>query len=139
MGAQEDAEERATQLEREAEDAISGEVRLEDGIRLASEALSIRQAFQGEDHPDLIWPLSLWIEAVRYLPGVRHAREAARLGERRLALRKVALAGAPEELASSVRELIDLYTFENEPLDPSRAEELRRELAGGADGAGQEG
>src|SRR6266481_3929567 len=61
-------------------------------------------------------------------------------GEPRLALRRVALAGAPDELACSVRELMDLYTFENDSLDPRRADELRCELAARADtgGAGQE-
>ena len=136
----EKAEERAERLEREADDAIAGRVCLKDGIRLASEALAIRQAFQGEEHRDLIWPLSLWIEALRCLPGARNAMEAARLGERRLALRKVALAGAPDELACSVRELMDLYTFENDSLDPRRVDELRSELAALPDtgGAGQE-
>ena len=134
MGVQEDAEERATRLEREAEDAIAGRFCLEDGIRLASEALAIRQAFQGEEHRDLIWPLSLWIEALRCLPGARNAMEAARLGERRLALRKVALAGAPDELGFSVRELMDLYTFKNEPLDPRRVEELAGNWPGGRTG-----
>jgi hypothetical protein len=139
MGATEDAEERAKRLEREAEDAIAGRFCLEDGIRLAGEALATRQAVQGEGHQDLIWPLSLWIEALRCLPGARNAMEAARLGERRLVLRRVALAGAPDELACSVRELMDLYTFENEPLDPRRVEQLRGELAGRTDGAGQGG
>ena len=139
MGATEDAEERAAGLEREAEDAIAGS-RLEDGIRLAGEALATRQAFQGEGHRDLIWPLSLWIEALRWMHHADSALEAARLGERRLALRRVALAGAPDELACSVRELMDLYTFENDSLDPRRADELRCELAARADtgGAGQE-
>jgi hypothetical protein len=61
------------------------------------------------------------------------------LGERRLALRRVALAGGLDELACSVRELMDLYTFEYDSLDPRRADELRRELAARPDtgGAGQ--
>src|SRR6266446_4508796 len=62
----EKAEKRAERLEREAEDAIADGFRLEDGIRLAGEALATRQAFQGEGHRDLIWPLSLWIEALRW-------------------------------------------------------------------------
>ncbi len=112
----EKAEKRAERLEREAEDAIA------DGFR------------------DLIWPLLLWIEALRWMHHADSALEAARLGERRLALRRVALAGAPDELACSVRELMDLYTFENDSLDPRRADELRCELAARADtgGAGQE-
>lgn len=139
MGDQEDAEERATRMERDAETAIAGRVYLRDGIRLAGEALAIRIAFQGEEHRDLIWPLSLWIEALRCLCTVGDALEAVRLGEQRLALRKVALAGAPDELAFSIRELMDLYIFKNEPLNPPRVEELRAELTGLTNGAGQEG
>src|SRR5262249_61197727 len=117
-----------------------GEGRREQGIRLAREALAIRQAFQGEGHRDLIWPLSLCIEVLRRNPD--SALEAARLGERRLALRRAALAGAPDEIACSLRELMDLYVFEGRVLlDVRRVDELRRELAalpetGGA--AGQE-
>jgi hypothetical protein len=138
MEAKEEAE-RAERLEREARDAIA-EGRQENGIRLAREALAIRQAIQGEGHRDLIWPLSLCIEVLRRDPDT--ALEAARLGERRLALRRVALVGAPDELACSLRELIYLYRFEGQVLlDARRVEELRRELAalpetGGA--AGQE-
>jgi hypothetical protein len=138
MGAKEEAEERAERLEREARDAIA-EGRKEHGIGLAREALAIRQAFQVEGHRDLIWPLSLCISA---LGDPDSALEAARLGERRLVLRRVALADAPDELACSLRGLIDLYRLEGqELLDARRVEELRRELAaltetGGA--AGQE-
>jgi hypothetical protein len=138
MGATEDAEERAERLEREAEDTIAGGFRLEDGIRLAGEALATRQAFQGDGHRDLIWPLSLWIDALGWMLDADSAMEAARLGERRLALRRVALADAPDELARSVRELMDLY--KNNSLDPRRVDELRRELASQPDTgeAGQE-
>ena len=135
MGATEDAEERAERLEREAEDAI-GRFRLEDGIRLAGEGLATRQAVQSEGHRDLIWPLSLWIEALSWMLDADSAMEAARLGERRLALRRVALAGAPDELARSVRELMDLY--KNNSLDPRRVDELRRELAARGDMGGAE-
>ena len=58
-----DAVQRAEQLEREARDAIA-EFSLEDALRLVREALAIREAAQGEGHPDLIWTLSLWIEAL---------------------------------------------------------------------------
>jgi hypothetical protein len=126
MGAKEEAE-RAERLEREARDAIA-EGRQENGIRLAREALAIRQALHGEGHRDLIWPLSLCIEVLRRDPDT--ALEAARLGERRLALRRVALAGAPDELACSLRELMGLYRFEGQVLlDARRVDELRRELA----------
>lgn len=44
---EEEAAERAEQLERKAHDAIA-EFNLEDGIRLLREALAIREASQGE-------------------------------------------------------------------------------------------
>ena len=71
------------------------------------EALAIREAYQGEAHPDLIWTLSLWIYALGWKHRPESALEAALLGERRLALRRAALAGAPDELAHSLQELID--------------------------------
>ena len=134
-----EAAQKVERLEREARDA-NAEGRRERGIRLAREALALREAFQGERHRDVIWPLSLCIEVLRRNPD--SALEAARLGERRLSLRRVALAGAPDELACSLRELLDLYRFEGRVLlDARRVDELRRELAalpetGGA--AGQE-
>jgi len=122
-----EAAQKAERLEREAGDAIA-EGRREHGIRLAREALETRQAFQGEGHRDLIWPLSLCIEVLRRNPD--SALEAARLGERRLAMRRAALASAPDELACSLRELMDLYRFEGRVLlDARRVDELRRELA----------
>jgi hypothetical protein len=99
-----EAVQRAEQLEREAHDAIA-EFSLEDAFRLVREALAIGEACQGEGHPDLIWTLSLWIEALGRKHRLESALEAARLGERRLALRRTALAGA-------------------------RVDELRRELDG---------
>jgi hypothetical protein len=50
----------------------------------------------------LIWTLSLWIEALRRKQKPETALGAARLDERRLALRRKALAGAPDELAYSL-------------------------------------
>ena len=50
------------------------------------------------------------------------------MGERRLALRRTALAGAPDELVYSLRELMDLYTFEYDVFDARRVDELQREL-----------
>jgi hypothetical protein len=119
---------RAEQLEREAYDAIP-EFRLEEAVGRLREALAIREACQGEAHPDLIWTLSLWIYALGRKHRPESALEAARLAERRLALRRMALAGAPDELARSLRELISLYTFECDVLDMGRVDELRRELA----------
>ena len=124
-----EAVQRAEQLEREAHDAIAG-FRLDDAVRLMREALAIREASQGEGHPDLIWTLSLWIEALGRKHRPESALEAARLGERRLALRRTALADAPDELEHSLRKLIDLYTFEYDVLDTGRVDELRRELDG---------
>jgi hypothetical protein len=118
---------RAEQLEREAYDAIP-EFRLEEAVGRLREALAIREAYQGEAHPDLIWPLSLWIYALGRKHRPESTLEAARLGERRLALRRTALAGAPDELAHSLRELIGFYTFEYDVLDTARVDELRREL-----------
>jgi len=51
----------------------------------------------------LIWTLSLWIEAPREKPET--ALEATRLSERRLALRRTALAGAPDKLPYSLRKV----------------------------------
>jgi hypothetical protein len=123
-----EAVQRAEQLEREAHDAIP-EFRLEEAVGRLREALAIREACQGEAHPDLIWTLSLWIYALGRKHRPESALEAARLAERRLALRRMALAGAPDELARSLRELISLYTFECDVLDMGRVDELRRELA----------
>ena len=121
------AVQKAEQLEREAHDAIA-EFGLEDALSLVREALAIREASQGEAHPDLIWTLSLWIEALGRKHRPECALEAARLGERLLALRRTALAGASDELEHSIRELIDLYTFESDVFDARRVDELRREL-----------
>ena len=119
---------RAEHLERKAHDAIP-EFRLEEAVGCLREALAIREAYQGKPHPDLIWTLSLWIYALCWKHRSESALEAARLGERRLTLRRTALAGAPDELAHSLRELIDLYTFEYDVLDTGRVDELRGELA----------
>jgi hypothetical protein len=112
----------------EAHDAIP-EFRLEEAVERLREALVIREAYQGEAHPDLIWTLSLWIYALRQKHRPESALEAARLGERRLALRRTALGGAPDELANSLRGLIDIYTFECDVLDARRVDDLRGELA----------
>jgi hypothetical protein len=122
-----EAVQKAERLEREAHDAIL-EFRLEEAVGPLREALAIREASQGERHPDLI--LSLWIEALRRKHRPESALETARLGERRLALRRAALASAPDELVYSLRELTDLYTFEDDVFDARRVDELQRELDG---------
>ena len=54
----------AEQLEREAHDQIvENHHRLDEVVKLLREALAIREAYQGEAHPDLICTLSLWIYA----------------------------------------------------------------------------
>ena len=78
-----EAAQRAERLEREAHNAIP-EYRLEEAVGLLREALAIREACQGEAHPDLIWTLSLWIYALCQNHRPESALEAARLGERRL-------------------------------------------------------
>jgi len=60
---EEEMAERAERLEREAHGAIA-EFSFENAVRLVREALAIREASQGEGHPDLICTLSLWIEAL---------------------------------------------------------------------------
>ena len=45
-----------------------------------------------------------------------------------MALRRTVFAGAPDELEHSLRELIDLYTFEYDVFDARRVDELQREL-----------
>src|SRR5262245_51944850 len=129
----------AEQLEREAHDQIVEEShRLEEAVKLLRGVLAIREAYQGEAHPDLIWTLSLWIYALGRKHRPESALEAARLGERRLALRRTALAGAPDELKHSLQELMDLYTFEYDVLDTGRVDELRRELAAFPEAGGTE-
>src|SRR5262245_4325992 len=122
-----EAVQRAERLEREAHDAIL-EFRLEEAVGPLREALAIREASQGERHPDLIWTLSLWIDGLRRKHRPESAREATRLGYRRLALRRTVIAGAPDELKHALRELMGLYTFEGDFFDARRVDELRREL-----------
>jgi hypothetical protein len=126
-GVKEHPEQKAERLEREAHIAI-GNFHLKEAGTLLNEALAIRETVQGENHPDIIWTLSLMIEALRWDYSRENVWEAALVGERRLALRRVALAGAPDELACSFRELIWLYTFEYTVMDQHRVYELRREL-----------
>jgi len=72
-----EAVQRAERLEREAHDAIL-DFRLEEAVGPLREALAIREASQGERHPDLIWTLSLWIEALRRKHRPEGALETAR-------------------------------------------------------------
>ena len=97
--------------------------------QLLARALAIREQTQGKEHPDLIWTLSLLIDALRWEGSPAAAHKAAELGERRLLLRRKVLAAAPEEIARSIEELAELYHFEDQPFDEQRIEELRRENA----------
>jgi len=74
-----------------------------DALARIESALGLREAAQGPEHSDLIWPLSMKIELLR----IEHSREAtleaAQVGERRLALRRLALRDAPAERCGSWR------------------------------------
>jgi hypothetical protein len=86
---------------------------------------------------DAIWPLSLKIHVLLARHDIEAAREAAALGERRLALRRAALAAHPDELAHSLRELAALYSFELESFSPERARSLEYEAAAIESGGGE--
>ncbi|MCI4666033.1 MAG: hypothetical protein MRY74_15060 [Neomegalonema sp.] len=101
--------------------------RLDDALEKLGMALALREQTQGAEHPDLIWTLSLMIQALSARHTRADAREAARLGERRLLLRRSALADAPAEIALSLLELAYCYEFEDEPFDPERIRALRSE------------
>jgi hypothetical protein len=100
----------------------------QDALARIESALVQREAAQGPLHSDLIWALSLKIEILRLEHSREATREAANVGERRLALRRLALRDAPEELLISLRELSQLYTFEYEALDPARVKALEDEI-----------
>lgn len=125
----------AEKLEAEARDLLADGFAPERALALLRDALALRDAAQASADPDVIWTLSLLIEA--HLR--RHTREdaeaAAQLGERRLAARRVALSGAPEELVRTLEETAELYMFEYDALDAPRAEALRREARARAAGA----
>lgn len=91
-------------------------------------ALGLREAAQGPMHGDLIWPLSLKIELIRREHSPEATLQAAQLGERRLALRRLALRDAPTEILLALRELSNLYRFENQVLDPARVKSLEDEI-----------
>jgi hypothetical protein len=100
-----------------------------DALAQVQRALGLREAAQGPEHSDLIWPLSLKIELLHihhHSPEV--ALEAAQVGERRLALQRLALRDAPAELLASLRELGGLYVFEFQVLDPARVKALEAEI-----------
>jgi len=71
-----EAAQTAELLERKAHDAIE-ELHLKDAVAMLGAALAIREAYQGEAHPDLIWTLSLWIYALRREHRPESALEAA--------------------------------------------------------------
>jgi hypothetical protein len=95
-------------------------VAIEDLIRLREEA-------SGDAPDDLIWALSLKIHLLLGTHTIDAAREAAKVGERRLELRRSTLRAHSDELARSLRELSLLYSFENESFAPDRARSLDEE------------
>ncbi len=113
-------------IEDEARSALANHD-LDLALQLVDQAIAMREDAQGPDDPDLIWSLSIKIEALQW----RHSRDdttkAAILGERRLALRRKVLAHAPDELAFSMKELAQLYVFEDDPIEPARIRELEKE------------
>lgn len=123
--------ETADELEAQARDATAQDAP-QKALALLSEAMARRVATQGPDHPDLIWTLSLTIDAHLRQHAPENAAEAARLGERRLTLRRPLLAEAPRELAESLRELARLYVFEDDPFDADRRRALEAEADGPA-------
>ena len=56
-GSVDEAVQTAEQLERKAREEIPKFFRLEEAVGWLREALAIREAYQGEAHPDLIWTL----------------------------------------------------------------------------------
>lgn len=76
---------------------------------------------------DAIWALSLKIHLLARRQDIDAAREAAAVGERRLILRRTALAAHRDELARSLRELAAIYSFEGESFAPERARSLESE------------
>jgi hypothetical protein len=100
----------------------------EEALARVEKALALREAAQGPEHSDVIWPLSLKIAVLRMEHEPEVTLEAARVGERRLALRRAALRDSPAELLESLRELVHLYTFEDEILDPARVGALEGEI-----------
>ena len=100
-----------------------------DALAQVERALGLREAAQRPEHSDLIWPLSLKIELLRTHHSPDATLEAAQVGERRLALQRLALRDVPAELLRSLRELARLYAFENhQVLDPARVKALEAEI-----------
>lgn len=97
---------------------------LEVALAEVDHAIALREHSTGPEDVSLIWPLSLKIE----LLGIGHREELtaqrAALGERRLRLRRVALAAMPSEIAHSLRELAGLYRFEDVCIDTARCAAL---------------
>lgn len=116
----------AETLEDAARDAIE-EHRLDAALDNLAKARALRATAAGADHPDLIWTVSLMIDAHLRKHTPVDAATAAALGEQRLTLRRRVLAEAPDELARSLRDLARLYVFENAPFDPARIRALDAE------------
>lgn len=118
----------ADRLEREAWAAVA-DFHLDHAMAAAAAAHALRAELQGASHPDLIWPLSLQIEALVRRHRMASAQEAARLGEARLALQRLVLADSRDELVSALRGQLALYQFEGECFAPTAVAAIESELA----------
>jgi hypothetical protein len=123
----------ADRLERDSWVAI-GAFELDEAARCAGAALEIREQAQGTDHPDLVWPLALWIEALLRRHDLASTKHAALLGERRFGLQRRVLAGAPAELERALQQQIGLYSFEYACFNREAVATLEKELGSRADG-----
>ena len=100
----------------------------DEAHRCAIAALQAREKFQGEEHPDLAWPLSLLISLTEIDYSLVSVKAAANLAERRLVIRRSSLTDAPNELLLSLKELASLYYYEDEAFNPKRIAELKKEI-----------
>ena len=98
-------------------------------IEQIDKVIAWRTRTQGAAHPDLIWPLKLRIELPQEEYDLDLAREAAKFGERRLAIQRNALRDTPDELIEAIRTQARLYTFGDQTFDKRRSNELVLEVA----------
>ncbi len=79
------------------------------------------------DTVGLIWAMGLRIGVLTQDRGKKEQKAAAEVGEAQLKLRRGLLASHPKLLASALGELVQLYSFEGQSLNPERSSELATE------------